>query len=75
MGYCYGLGNYGASFMGGFGWIIPIIFFMLIIYGVYYITKSKGSQSHNSAIETLNHEYAKGNISKEEYLERKENLQ
>lgn len=75
MGFCYGLGNYGANFIGGFGWIISILFFGFIIYGVYYINKSKVSQSHNSAIETLNQEYAKGNISKEEYLERKRNLQ
>lgn len=75
MGYCYGLGNYGANFMGGFGWLMPILFFGLILFGVYYITRSNSNRNNHGALETLNHEYAKGNISREEYLERKRDLQ
>ena len=75
MGYCYGLGNYGAGFMGGFGWLIPVLFFGLIILGIYYMTKSNREGNSYNALDTLNHEYAKGNISREEYLERKRDLQ
>lgn len=76
MGYCYGLGNYGANFMGGFGWIIPILFIGLIGLGIYYITKSNrnGNNYNANALDMLDHEYAKGNISREEYLERKNDL-
>ena len=75
MGYCYGLGHYGANFLGGFGWLIPVLVFGLILFGVYYIVKSNSSRYSYSALETLDHEYAKGNISREEYLERKRDLQ
>ncbi len=75
MGYCFGLGNYGANFMGGFSWLMPILFFGLVLFGIYYITRSNSNRNIYSALETLNHEYAKGNITREEYLERKRDLQ
>ncbi len=74
MGYCYGLSNYGANFMGGFGWIMPLLFIGLIGLGIYFITKSNKNGKNYNALDTLNHEYAKGNISREEYLERKNDL-
>lgn len=75
MGYCFGLGNYGAGFLGGFGWLIPILFLGLIIFGFYYITRSNKNGNNYNALEILNHEYAKGNVSRDEYLERKKDLQ
>lgn len=75
MGYCFGLGNYGASFLGGFGWLMPVLFFGLILFGIYYITRVNRNGNNYSALDTLNYEYAKGNISREEYLERKRDLQ
>lgn len=75
MGYCFGLGNYGAGFFGGFGWLMPVLFLGLIILGFYYITRSYRNINNYNALETLKHEYAKGNIRREEYLERKRDLQ
>jgi putative membrane protein len=77
-------GRYGFMMRGrmgpglGFGFlvIIPIVFLALIILGAYYaITEiSKASGRGAGALEILKERYAKGEITREEYLRMKEEL-
>lgn len=77
-----GGGWYG---MGWFGGIFMIIFWILIIVGIVVLIKwvstmSKGTpvqgggQQEDSAIEILRRRYAKGDITKEEFEEKKKDL-
>ncbi len=57
--------------------IIPIIVIGLIIWAVIYFTRQTSNQRNptgESAIEILKKRYARGEISKEEFEERKRNL-
>ena len=63
----------------GFGWIFMIVFWALVILGVIYLVKllaggSKVSKSNESAIDILKKRYAKGEISKEEFEDRKKDI-
>ena len=63
----------------GFGWIFMILFWALVILGVIYLVKllaggSKVSKSNESAIDILKKRYAKGEISKEEFEDRKKDI-
>ena len=79
-------GMMGPGMMGsyGFGWFMPvgmIIFWGLIIWGIVtlvrYIISSSGNSAtihSRSAIEILKNRYAHGEISKEEFEEKKKDL-
>lgn len=82
-----GWGMMGPGMMGGFGWgwlmpIFPILTLGLIIWGVLALfgglagTASSDSASSrtDSALEVLKKRYARGEISKEEYEEKKRDL-
>lgn len=77
MGY-YGYGP-GWGYMGGFGWIFMVIFWALIVAGVVALIRL-GSQSgrhhrgENSALEILKERYAKGEIDRKEFEEKKKDL-
>lgn len=70
--------------MMGFGWgfmfLIPLAFLVLVGIGVYYLfkelTKSKESfrNSPKRTLEILNERYAKGDITRDQYLRMKEEL-
>lgn len=75
MGYCYGLGAYGSSFLGNYWWIMPLIFWGLIITGIVVLFKAFKNSGSRRALDILKEEYALGNISREEFLERKKDLQ
>jgi len=75
MGYCYGLGAYGSSFLGNYWWIMPLIFWGLIITGIVVLFKAFKNSGSRHALDILKEEYALGNISREEFLERKKDLQ
>ena len=75
----------GPGMMGGFGWmwlmpIFFIIFWGLVIWGIVALVRgrngSRGSDSSkaDSALEILKKRYARGEINKEEYEEKKKDL-
>ena len=80
-----GWGMMGPGVMGGFGWmwlmpIFFIIFWGLVIWGIVALVRglsgSRGSDSSttDSALEVLKKRYARGEINKEEYEEKKKDL-
>jgi len=77
--------NFGFTPFGGFGWIFMILFMILwwalIIAGIVGLIKwlsgqsREGSHDHEkSPIEILKERYAKGEIDRKEFEERKKDL-
>ena len=72
--------NFGFGAMGGFGWIFMILWWILIIAGIVALTKwltnqSRSTYNHEkSPLEILKERYARGEIDKEEFSERKKDL-
>lgn len=66
---------------GFFGPILMIVFWGLIIYLIFYLTRSfanqnndKTAQKNNTAMDILKERYAKGEIDKKEFEEKKQDL-
>ncbi len=83
-----GWGMMGSGMWGGFGWmwlmpIFMIIFWGLVIWGIVALVRglsgSRGSDSASSrpdsALEVLKKRYARGEIDKKEYEEKKKDLE
>lgn len=78
------MGYYYDNFWGGFGWFMPffmIIFWGLLIWGLIYLVRSSGGEvkpkmngNDGRALEILKERFAKGDISKEEFEEKKKIL-
>lgn len=82
--------HYGDDFLGhhmdmGFGFfgggIFMLIFWVLVIIGIVYLVKhfsengKESEQKGNSAVEILKERYAKGEITKEEFEQKRKELQ
>lgn len=61
--------NYGWESGMGFGWLVPVLFIVLV---VYFINKNKNSEL--SARDILDKKYASGEIDEKEYKRKKEVL-
>jgi putative membrane protein len=67
----------GMGFGMGWGWIIGLIFLVILIWIIIRIT-SRGQSSNQtinrSALDILNERYARGEMDKDEFEEKKRNL-
>ncbi len=81
-----GYGMMGTGMMGGFGWmwlmpILWILFLGLIVWGIVALVRgvsqpgsTDSANRADSALEVLKKRYARGEIDKEEYEEKKKDL-
>ena len=59
----------------GFGWIIGILFLVAVIWLVFYnMNRGRMPHANNSALDILKERYARGEISKSEFEEKKKDI-
>lgn len=73
--------NFGFGSFGGFGFIFMLLWWILIIAGIVALIRWLTSQSHEthtsakSALNIVQERYAKGEIDKKEFEEKKKDLE
>jgi len=75
MGWGYGMGWFGMIIMAAF-WIAVIVGIIFLIRWLVLSTRASGNKVHleDSALEILKKRYARGEINKEEFEEKKKDL-
>ena len=75
--YNHMMGNFGAG-MSGFGFLFMLLFWGLIVVGIFYLIKAiagnQTSEQNKSPLDVLKERYAKGEIEKKEFEEKKKDL-
>ncbi len=75
-GFMNGLGGFGWG--SGFGWILMILFWVLIIVGVFAIVKGLSSNTNappaKTALDILKERFVRGEIEREEFEQKKQVL-
>ncbi len=69
--------DWGMGWGMGFGWLFMILFWVLIIVGIVALMKWFSDQSGSrgkTALEILQERYARGEIQKDEYEQKKRDL-
>jgi putative membrane protein len=64
----------GGGMMGMFGMGLGLLFWAALFILVYYLVKDKKIGREESALEILDRRYARGELSREEYLEMKKEI-
>ena len=64
--------DYGWGIGFGFGWILMILFWVLVVLGIIYLVKAitgsaRKGEKEETALDILKKRYAKGEITKEEF--------
>jgi len=71
--------GWGMGWGMGFGWVFMIFFWVLVVFGIFYLirivmTSTKKEASGDTALDILKKRYAKGEITKEEFEKIKNDL-
>ena len=76
----YEMGSFGG-WMPGFGWIFMLLFWALVILGIFAIIKwlageasNRGAPAQKNALQILEERYARGEIEREEFEQKKRDL-
>ena len=76
MGYGYGgMMGYGYGGMMGFGMLGGVIFLIIFVVIIAALFEQTGTRTQVDSLELLNKRYASGAITREEYLEKKKDLE
>lgn len=72
-------GGYPMMGYGGFGWFFMAVWWVLIVLGIallvrWAVNQSRHSERGRSALDILKDRYAKGEIDKKEFEEKKKDL-
>ena len=71
--------HWGNGLGMGFGWVFMILFWALVVLGIVYLIKlilgsTKSEERPETALDILKKRYARGEISKEEFEEKKKDI-
>lgn len=75
------MGNFGWSMFGGFGWIFMVLWWVLLVVGIVALfrwisdqSRGGGRRHEKNAIDILEERYARGEIDRKEFEEKKKDI-